>query len=126
MKVLNIIETAYRATLEEQDDPIVWLLYAMKGAGADVDVLLSANAVNYAVEAQDASGLALASAAQTQPPQLAQDVANLARKGVTVYVVDEALQERGISGEELICGIQTLPRARIAELFAGYDQVWQW
>ena len=126
MKVLNIVEAAYRGTLEEQDDTTVWFCHAMKGANADIDVLLRGNAVNYAVKAQDASGLSFGGARQTQPPQLANDLVKLKGKGVKVFVVEDALRERGIEPSELIDGLDLVPRAKLAKLFADYDQVWHW
>jgi sulfur relay (sulfurtransferase) DsrF/TusC family protein len=125
-KVLSIIESAYRATLEEQDDTIVWLTHAMKGAGANVDVLLRGNAVNYTVRGQDASGLSFGERKQTQPPRVEEDVAKLPVKGVKVFIVEEDLVERGIERAELIGGLETVPRAALGKLFAGYDQVWHW
>jgi hypothetical protein len=56
----------------------------LKGASADLDVLLRGTAVNYAVRAQDASGLAFGGAAQTQPPKLADDLAKFKGNGVKV------------------------------------------
>lgn len=126
MKVLNIVESAYRGTLEEQDDTILWLTAAMKGANANVDVLLRGNAVNYAVKGQNAAGLKFGAAAQTQPPAISEDLAKLKAKGVQVYVVEDALRERGISNEELIGGTALVSRAGMAKLFGEYDQVWQW
>src|SRR5258705_13073604 len=84
MKVLNIVEAAYRGTLEEQDDTVIWICHAMKGAGADIDVLLRGNAVNYAVKAQDASGLSFGAQEQTQPPQTAGDLIKLKGKGARI------------------------------------------
>ncbi len=126
MKALNIIETAYRATLEEQDDTIVWITHAMKGAGGDLDVLLRGNAVNYAVTAQDASGLTFGAEQQTQPPDLAGDVAKLTEKGIKVFVIAEDLADRGIAAGELISGLETVDRDRVAALLDDYDQVWHW
>jgi len=126
MKVLNIVEAAYRGTLEEQDDTIVWICHAMKGANADIDVLLRGNAVNYAVKAQDASGLSFGGARQTQPPQLAADLAKLKAKGVKIFLVEDALRERGIEAGELIEGVDLVARAELAKLFGKYEQVWHW
>jgi sulfur relay (sulfurtransferase) DsrF/TusC family protein len=127
MKVLNIVDTAYRATLEEQDDTIVWLTAAMRtSANAPVDLLLRGNAVSYAVAAQDASGLSFADQPQTQPPQLAQDLEKLKAKGARIFLVRDALRERGIEESELIPGLEFVARGDFAKLFGEYDQVWHW
>ena len=125
-KVLNVVETAYRATLEEQDDTVIWLTHALKGAGADLNVLLRGNAVNYAVKGQDASGLAFGARRQTQPPRIDQDLAKLLTKGVKVFFVEDDLAERGVQRSELIEGVEPVPRGRLPQLLASYDQVWHW
>ncbi len=125
-KTLQIVESAYRATLEEQDDTVVWLTHAMKGAGGEVDVLLRGNAVNYAVKSQDASGLAFGVKRQTQPPRLADDVAKFADRGVTVRVVSEDLAERGLERGDLIATVKPVSRSELPALFETYDQIWHW
>jgi sulfur relay (sulfurtransferase) DsrF/TusC family protein len=126
MKALNIIESAYRATIEEQDDTIVWLTHAMKAAGADLAVLLHGNAVNYAARGQDASGLAFGGWRQTQPPRVAEDIGSLVAKGVTVYVLAEDLAQRGLEAGDLIPGLERVTRDNLPGLFAAHDQVWHW
>ena len=126
MKVLQVIECAYRATLEEQDDTIIWLTHAMKGAGADLNVLLRGNAVNYAVKGQDASGLAFGDWKQVEPPTIDADVAGLIDKDVEVYVVEEDVTVRGLGNAELVDGVQRIPRAELPALLDRHDQIWHW
>jgi len=126
MKVLSIIESAYRATLEEQDDTIVWITHAMKGAGADLHVLLRGNAVNYVVKGQDASGLSFGGKAQSQPPDLPRDISGLVGKGVDVFIIEEDINERGLGNESLVEGIKRIPRAEVPKLLSNYDHVWPW
>lgn len=126
MKALNIVETAYRATLEEQDDTIVWLTHAMKGAGADLSVLLRGNAVNYAVTGQEVAPLSFGARTQANAPDIAGQVAGLIGKGVDVYIVQEDLADRGLSAGELIDGLKPVSRGELATLFDGYDHIWHW
>jgi len=126
MKTLNIIESAYRATVEEQDDTIVWITTAMKGAGADIGVLLTGRAVNYAVANQDATGLSFGAVKQTQPPQLGKDITRLVDKGVDVYVVDEDVSELGLERNQLVPGLKNVARSGVAKLFGEYERVWHW
>jgi hypothetical protein len=126
MKVLNIIESGYRATLEEQDDTIVWITHAMKGAGADLSVLLRGNAVNYAVKGQDAAGLSFGGERQTQPPALAKDLSGLIEKGVEVHFLMEDAAERGLEQSELLEGIRPVARRELAALLNRFEQIWHW
>jgi hypothetical protein len=126
MKVLQVIDTAYRCTVEEQDDPVVWITHAMKGAGGDLSLLLRGNAVNYAVKGQDASGLAFGDRKQSQPPHLDRDVQKLTEKGVAVYLVQEDAAERGIEPGELVDGIERIARSSVGALFGQFDHIWHW
>ena len=108
-KTLNIVDSAYRAVMEEQDDTILWLLAAMQGAGADHTVVLRGNAVSYAVAGQGAPRLAIGGWKQTQAPRMDADVTDLIEKrGIPVFVIEEDLATRGIDREELISGVQLL------------------
>lgn len=125
-KILNIVDVAYRATLEEQDDPVLWLTHVLKSSGADIAVLLRGAAVNYLVQAQDAAGLSFGGREQTRPPQLAREVSRLIDTGVAVHYLQEDARERGIAPQELIVGAHPLPRARQAEFLSAFEQVWKW
>jgi hypothetical protein len=125
-KILNIVETAYRATIEEQDDTILWLSHMLKNGGADISILLRANAVNYGVRGQDASGLSFGEIKMTYPLEIDNDVAKLIEKGVPVYLVEEDASERGLSDGDLISGIKKIGKQQLPELLDQHDQVWHW
>src|SRR2546425_6710652 len=94
-KYLSIIDSSYRATIEEQDDTAIWFTHAMKNGGADVSILLRGDAVNYAVQKQDASGLRFGSRA-VKGPDIVRDVKAVIEKKIPLYVVSDDLAERGI------------------------------
>ncbi len=125
-KILSIVETAYRATVEEQDDTILWLTHMLKNAGSDISILLRANAVNYAAKGQDASGLRFGEMTMTHPPEIDKDVSKMIEKGIPVFVVEEDVKERGLADADLISGIQSLKRQAIPELIDRHEQVWHW
>ena len=126
MKVLSIVSTGYRATLEEQDDTVLWITQAMSRAGAEVDVLLRASAANYVVEGQSVSPLEIGGRAQRHAPDVHAQVRDLAERGVGIFVLEEDLAAYGLDGAARLDRAQVVPTAELATLVSRYDRVWHW
>jgi hypothetical protein len=126
-KTLNIVESAYRAVMEEQDDTILWLLAAMQAAGAEHTVVLRGNAVGYAVAGQGAPGLIVGAWKQTQAPRMDRDLADLLEKRkMPVFIVEEDMVARGIESKELIPGVRPISRAALPGMCAEHAVVSLW
>lgn len=126
MRVLNIVSVAYRATLEEQDDTIIWLTHAMRGAGAEIDILLRGPAVNYVVKGQSVEPLAIGGREQKHAPDIYGQVESLAAKGAHIFIAAEDIKQRGLKHAPRLEATRLIPGEAMPDLFATYDQVWHW
>jgi len=126
MKVLQVIDQAFRTTTEEQDDTILWLTRSMRGAGGQLSVLLGGHGVYYGLQDRPQPALSLGGWQQSQPADLPRDLAGLVESGVPVYAISEDLEERGLGSSSLRQGVQAVRRRDLVDLYESVDQVWQW
>jgi sulfur relay (sulfurtransferase) DsrF/TusC family protein len=124
-RYLSIVEVAYRATIEEQDDTATWFSGMLKGGGADIAVLLRADAVNYAVKGQNSTGLKFGNAT-VKGPEMERDIKVLVDKKIPVFVVAEDLAERGIRGDQVVAGVETVDSKGVVKLIQSYDRILHW
>ena len=124
--VLSIVATAYRGTLEEQDDTILWLTSMCGSAGLQAEVLLEGSCVNYGVRGQDAAGLRVGAVALANPPSLDGDIEALIASGIPVHYISEDAATLGIDEATLVGGLKPVTRADLPSLFQRFDHVWRW
>ncbi len=124
--VLSVVSTGYRATIEEQDDTILWFTAMCSSAGVDVSVLLEGNAVNYLVTGHDVGGLRFGELEVEHPPVLDRDVADLVAKGVKIHYIREDLDALGVAEDRLLDGVTPVKRAELPVLFSNHGQIWRW
>lgn len=126
MKILQVVEQAFRTIVEEQDDTILWVTQSMISAGGDLEVLLTGNCAYYAILKQRQPALTLGSWKQTEPAELNRDITNLLEKKIPVYVLHEDLLERGLLDTPVHEGIQVINHGQLLGIYDRVDQVWQW
>jgi hypothetical protein len=125
-KVLSVIDTAYRATLEEQDDTVVWFTHLLRQSGADITILLTGNAVNYAVCGQQPPALTFGTASIDFPPRLDQDLHKAVQAGVKLVLMRDDADIRGIPASTLMPEAEQISREQLADFVDGFDLVWHW
>lgn len=125
-KVLSIVDTAYRATVEEQDDTVVWFTHILGQSGADITILLTGNAVNYAVRGHQPPALSFGTASIDSPPRLDQDLQKAVQAGVKLVLLRDDADLRGIPAHVLMPEAEQISRQQLAEFIDGFDLVWHW
>ncbi len=123
-KYLVILDAAYRAGTDEQDDPVLWLSEWVYGAGQSLDLLLQGNAVSYGLKG--AEGTDAEPHRCTDTRRVIEGVRQLASEGVRIFYVDEDARARGLDRNDLFAGVEPIPSGAVNRLLNGYAGVWHW
>ena len=126
MKILTIVESAFRTLVEELDDTILWLNQTVKKAGADISIILSGNASQYAFMKKTAPAITIGDWKQKSPANIPDDIQRILDSGVSVYVYSDDIAQRGLKLNTMFPGVKLLSRYQALHLYNQADQIWQW
>jgi sulfur relay (sulfurtransferase) DsrF/TusC family protein len=125
-RFISIFDLGYRATVEEQDDTIVWITHMLQKAGTQGALLLRGSAVNYASRHAKSVPVQFGDWTQEHPADLARDLQRFQADGGTVFALREDLAKRAIDTDELIPDVTVVGIDALPGLLSEYDLVFNW
>jgi len=124
-KILSVLSHTEYGNLEDSDIGLFASAFA-PAAGSALTILLTEDAVNYAVRGQEGTGIKIAGGT-VQPGFLIEtDVQSVQASGIPVYALREDLEERGIRDGELVEGVRLMSRRELGRFVDQFDTVWNW
>lgn len=125
-KVLSVIDSAYRASLEEQDDAGVWFSSAVAKAGTDITLLLTGNAVSYVAKGHNEKALEIGGGKIAHPMDPNKHLTVAKEIGCALFFIKEDAQERGIEPSAIMDGVEGISRNNLVEFVEKFDDIWHW
>jgi sulfur transfer complex TusBCD TusB component (DsrH family) len=124
-KILSVLSHTEYGNLEDSDIGLFASAFAPV-TGHQLTMLLTEDAVNYALRGQDGTGIEIAGGT-VQPGFLIEtDLQSVQEAKIPVYAFREDLEERGIPPSELIKGVRLISRTELGKLIDEFDTVWNW
>lgn len=105
---------------------MVWFTHILRQSGADITILLTGNAVNYAVRGQQPPVLRFGTATIEFPPRLDQDLQQAAEAGVKLALLRDDADVRGIGATALMPEVEQISREQLPDFLNGFNLVWRW
>ena len=126
VRTLSICEQGYRATVEEQDDTIIWLTHMLRTSEVNTGLLLRGTAVNYASTRQVPTAVSFGDWIQRHPADLARDLERFIDDRGRVYATAEDLRRYGVAEDQLVDGVDVVDWSGIVRLCVEHDLIFNW
>ena len=123
--ILSVLSHTEYGNLEDSDIGLFASAFAPV-TGNQMTILLSEDAVNYAVRGQDGTGIKIAGGTVQPGFLIEMDLQSVQDSKVPVYAVREDLDERGLSEGELVTGVKLIRRGEFGKFIDQFDTVWNW
>ena len=125
--LLCICDQGYRASVEEQDDTVIWMAHMLQREdNTTVSLVLRGSTVNYASHSQRSVGVTFGDWTQAHPADFPRDLARFREDGGRVFALASDLTRYGLTDTDLVEGVTLVEDAGVADLVAEHDFVSFW